>query len=120
VLVIGRSDGVLDVWDLLDTTTKPSLSTQLFSTAVSSLEFRSGAGKQLLAVGDDKGAVHLLDFPLSLRRGVPNEEALVSAYLGRESARASYVQVRLEITHILRDECTGTNPAFLAAPRCFP
>lgn len=94
VLVIGRSDGVLDVWDLLDTTTKPSLSTQLFSTAVSSLEFRSGAGKQLLAVGDDKGAVHLLDFPLSLRRGVPNEEALVSAYLGRESARASYVQHR--------------------------
>jgi dynein intermediate chain 3, axonemal len=100
VLVIGRSDGILDVWDLLDTSTKPTLTAQLFSSAIASLEFRSpqpgsggSGGKQLLAVGDDKGSVHLLDFPLSLRRGVPNEEALVSAYLGREASRAVYVQV---------------------------
>ncbi len=104
VLVIGRSDGVLDVWDLIDTTTRPTLTAQFFSSAVASLEFRSsaaataagaGGGKQLLAVGDCKGSVHLLDFPLSLRRGVPNEETLVSAYLAREASRAIYVQVRV-------------------------
>ena len=115
VLVIGRSDGVMDVWDLLDTTTKPALSSHLFSSAIASMEFRNTAapgsasgggaggggggasGKQLLAVGDTKGSLHILDFPLPLRRGVPNEEALVSAYLGRESARAAYAVVRFTL-----------------------
>lgn len=120
VLVIGRSDGVMDIWDLLDTTTKPALSSHLFSSAVASMEFRlvsappapaggaaagaggtsassaaaaSAAGKQLLAVGDAKGSLHILDFPLPLRRGSPGEESLVSAYLNREALRAAYVVV---------------------------
>lgn len=130
VVFIGRSDGALDVWDLLDSTTKPSVSFPIMSVPVTSMEFRiataasaassaaaanmsgmwatgmlpaslGGAGgssgavsKQLLAVGDAKGSLHVLDIPLPLRKGVPNEEAVAAAYLDREAARVMYVATR--------------------------
>jgi hypothetical protein len=131
VVFLGRVDGVIECWDLLDSTTKPAMAFPLMSVPVTAMEFRltgSGAGaagaaasaatrgayassgataaalsaatsagaahKQYLAVGDAKGSLHVLDIPLPLRKGSPNEEALLAAFLDRELARVAYVAGR--------------------------
>jgi len=110
VIFLGRQDGVLEVWDLLDSTIKPLLPFPLISVPITSMEFRltalhggassggggvpAGAHKQLLAVGDARGSLHVLDIPLPLRRGAANEDALLGAYLEREAARVAYATTR--------------------------
>jgi hypothetical protein len=97
VLFVGRADGVVDAWDMLDSTVRPAVSAPLMSLPVTAMEFRTraaaaaaGPGKQLLAVGDGRGSLHVLDVPGPLRRGAANEPALVAAYLEREAARTVY------------------------------
>lgn len=115
VVFLSRLDGVVDVWDLLDSTTKPALTFTLVSTPVVSLEFRganhagahtgsaaaapssgggSGKEKQLLAACDAKGSLHILDIPAPLRRSLPSEDGLLTAFLDREAARVAYVNKR--------------------------
>jgi hypothetical protein len=101
VVIAGRADGTIDVWDLLDNTAKPAVSFALVSVPITSLQFRtqytSAAGqkdKQLLAAGDSKGSLHILAVPHALKRGPANEAALFSALLDREAARAAYGAAR--------------------------
>lgn len=60
VLYVGRSDGVLEVWDFLDRSHEPSLVAAPSSTALTSLQFSPAgvaalagaqATQQLLAIG---------------------------------------------------------------------
>lgn len=77
VIFIAKDDGTIDIWDLLDQTHKPSLTTPVVSTPITSMEFRPGGartGKQLLAVGDANGNLHVLEIPQQLRRGTANED----------------------------------------------
>eukprot|EP00292_Cryptomonas_paramecium_P009868 CAMPEP_0113689768 /NCGR_PEP_ID=MMETSP0038_2-20120614/17377_1 /TAXON_ID=2898 /ORGANISM="Cryptomonas paramecium" /LENGTH=266 /DNA_ID=CAMNT_0000610935 /DNA_START=9 /DNA_END=806 /DNA_ORIENTATION=- /assembly_acc=CAM_ASM_000170 len=69
VFVIGRADGRLEVWDLLDHSNQAAVEHALGTDAVTAIEFWSdpGGGVQLLAVGDDKGTLHILEIPRSLR-----------------------------------------------------
>jgi hypothetical protein len=101
VVVLGRADGTLDCWDLLDNTAKPVVSFALVSVPITSLQFRTqyttAAGqkdKQLAAVGDSKGSLHILAVPHALKRGPANEAAQLSALLDREAERAAYGAVR--------------------------
>lgn len=105
VLFLARADGVVAVWDLLDSSLKPSTTFSLVSIPVTSLEFRvyagasaaAATGKQLLAAGDSKGSLHILDVPGPLRRGGGNEEALLKGFLDREAVRAGYVAGRVAV-----------------------
>ena len=87
VLFFGRSDGMLEAWDLLESTARPVLAVQLVSAAITSIEFQSSsamrignvevevssapgmdAKRQRLAVGDARGVLHILRVPVALRR----------------------------------------------------
>lgn len=165
VVLIARSDGTVDVWDLADSTSAPSLGVPLVShgltcmsfaagwwsggsgsaaaAAVASSESPAGAGKRgggvgrggpaasvlpsaggvpapsaafpnstsalataavatasgtgspapsrhwhhLLALGDTRGAAHVLELPAPLRCGPPGEAAAFGSFLAREAAR---------------------------------
>jgi len=97
VVVIGKSDGSLDVWDLVDRSHEPNMSVNVSSAAVTSIEFGKPdkSGRQLLAVGDDLGALHILEMPRTLRRSTPNEAAVVSSFIDREVQRVEYITSRL-------------------------
>ena len=101
VVMLGRADGTLDCWDLLDNTAKPVVSFALVSVPITSMQFRTqyttASGqkdKQLLAVGDSKGSLHILAVPPALKRGPSNEAAQLTGFLEREAARSAYGAVR--------------------------
>ena len=169
VLLVGRSDGVVEAWDLLESTVQPVMSLPLVSSAVSSLEFRSGHGcssstgvgggsggvgggylqhqgstgvatpagsgsssggssgsssgngssnKQLLAVGDAKGTLHILEVPSALSRsagGIAYEDGMWEAYLTREAARSVYVAHRAGVHEAERVQAEAAAAATAAA-----
>ena len=65
ILFIGRVDGVLESWDVLDSLSRPtSPPVAIVSSRLTSFTFRSGSPtKQLLAVGDSNGVLHIVDIP---------------------------------------------------------
>eukprot|EP00898_Chlorokybus_atmophyticus_P001929 jgi/Chlat1/2737/Chrsp182S02893 len=78
VAYIALADGTLQVWDLLDRSHEPSMTTTVSSVALVSLSFPRGpssstSGPQLLAVGDAAGTLHVLELPRNLRRPISNE-----------------------------------------------
>jgi len=95
VLFLGRSDGFIDIWDLNDRSHEPSMTVSATPGAITSMEFHvASANKQLLAVGDDQGTVHVMEIPRILRRPVPNEKAFAANFFGREEQRVLYVEKR--------------------------
>lgn len=116
VIILTRMDGHIDIWDILDSTMNPILSFGLVSVPLTSLAFRAsnlnGRDKQLIAVGDLKGSLHILDIPGSLRKPVNNEEALVNNFLDREMLRVNYV---LKRTVILTQEKAKKDAALAQA-----
>ena len=97
VMITGRSDGRIDVWDLMDRSHEPSLEHNVAPVAVTSMEFWSdpSGNLQLLAVGDGQGTLHVLEVPRNLRRPFTNEQGLVLALLDREVARVDYMRERM-------------------------
>ena len=96
VVFIGKADGGIDVWDLLDRSHEPSMSVSITSAAVTSMQFHNQANKQLLAVGDDQGTVHVMEVPRNLRRMANAEKNFTSNFFEREEKRVEYVQQREE------------------------
>jgi len=96
VLFIGRSDGMIDIWDLLDRSHEPSMTVAVTANEVTYIEFTSSANRQLLAVGDDQGTVHVMEVPRNLRRAANNEKHFATNFFSRELERVAYVQRRGE------------------------
>ena len=90
VLFIGRTDGLMDIWDLLDRSHEPSMTIPVSPTSITSMEFLIKGNSQLLAVGDDQGTVHVLEVPRNLRRAA-NEKAFAQNFFVREQ-RVEYIQ----------------------------
>jgi hypothetical protein len=64
VFCIGRSDGVVEVWDLLDKSHIPSSTQNVTSSAISYIKFQHShgrSGNQFIAVADDEGLI-IFDF----------------------------------------------------------
>lgn len=100
IIVTGRADGSIDVWDLLDQGHKASINFSTGSDAITSMEFWESKGelsKQHLAVGDAAGKLHVIDIPRNLRRKLPNEETLMKKFYERELARVEYTNKRQEV-----------------------
>ncbi|GMH45419.1 hypothetical protein BSKO_13376 [Bryopsis sp. KO-2023] len=93
VLYLSMQGGILEVWDLLDRTHEPSMSTTLTSSPIMSLAFNTlpaghnSASQQLLAMGDSAGVLHIMELPRNLRRALHNEKKLVDNFLTQEMSR---------------------------------
>ncbi|KAJ3305744.1 WD repeat-containing protein 63 [Kappamyces sp. JEL0829] len=90
VFYIGRSDGVLEVWDLLDKTHSATTVQTVATSAISSINIRQYPGKsaqQFIAVGDDAGTLHILETPRNLQKITKNEKHVIQTYFDRETKR---------------------------------
>ena len=82
MIVVGKQDGSIDVWDFLDRTHEPSMSVDnITSASVTSMSFHASGTKQLLAVGDDQGTVHVMEVPRNLRRAANKEKDFTLNFL---------------------------------------
>lgn len=91
VFVLGTSTGTVEVWDVLDRLTQPSLVSNICSVGIGWLDFsldskiesmylqkkflecdlggeHGSKSQQFVAVGDRQGTVHLMTMPRSLRK----------------------------------------------------
>ena len=84
---LGRADGLLDIWDLADRSHEPYMTVSLTS-AITSMEFMASSTRQLLAVGDDLGNVHVFEVPRNLRRAVAAEKTFATTFFEREEQPA--------------------------------
>lgn len=84
VLIIGKVDGTLDVWDLTDQSHKPSVSVPVASCSVTSMSFRVSSNQQVLGVGDSGGNLHILGIPRNLMRKLGSEESSMKTFFERE------------------------------------
>uniref|UniRef100_A0A7S2JAQ3 WD repeat-containing protein 63 n=1 Tax=Haptolina brevifila TaxID=156173 RepID=A0A7S2JAQ3_9EUKA len=96
VIFIGRSDGFIDIWDLNDRSHEPSMMVSATPAAVTSMDFHTSANRQMLAVGDEQGTVHVVEVPRNLRRAANNEKQFANNFFRREEERVEYVQRRSE------------------------
>jgi len=101
VFYVGRADGYIDVWDLMDKMHGPSLSQQVAPCALISMQFPQLSQDNArhynqiqLAVGDERGTLHLMEVPKNLARPVLNERALTEQVIRREQARVEYTTQR--------------------------
>ncbi|XP_026055614.1 dynein axonemal intermediate chain 3 [Carassius auratus] len=99
VFFIGKEDGSIEVWDLLQTSHEPSQIQNISSAAVTCISTSSISSKQhLLAVSDRLGTLHILQIPWTLRRSSNSERQIVKKYFEKEEERLEYFQKR-QIQH---------------------
>jgi WD40 repeat protein len=99
VILVGRSDGILEVWDLTDQSHKCIIPYQVGSFGVSYIKFQEGTSN-MVNVGDMEGALHVLMLPQNLSKKVGNEENTMNEFFLREVRRVDYFRKRFDI----RDE----------------
>jgi WD40 repeat protein len=91
VFFVGRSDGMLEVWDLLDKSHEPTTVQSVATSAIASISIRQYTGKgaqQYIAVGDDSGTLHILECPKNLQKITKNEKGAIGVLFDRETKRA--------------------------------
>ncbi|CAK59134.1 unnamed protein product (macronuclear) [Paramecium tetraurelia] len=96
VIIIGKTDGNLDVWDMLDQSHKWTLQFQVVACAITSLKFNDNMA-HIVAVGDSDGTLHLLEFPQSLCKDQGNEIKVMRQFWDREVRRVNYYQERFKL-----------------------
>ncbi|XP_067845904.1 dynein axonemal intermediate chain 3 [Heptranchias perlo] len=95
VILIGKEDGNIDIWDLLEKTHEPSQTQNISSVAISCIKPWIVSPKQhLLAVSDDFGTLHILEVPWALRHPLNQERSNVEGYFDREVKRLDYFEER--------------------------
>ncbi|KAJ3375105.1 WD repeat-containing protein 63 [Allomyces arbusculus] len=99
VFFIGRSDGFVEIWDILDRSHQASQVQAVSSTAVSAINVQTYYSKghpthQFIAIGDDDGTVHVLEVPRNIFRPAKNEKAFMRALLDREIKRVAFAAER--------------------------
>lgn len=97
VILLGRLDGGLDIWDFSDQSHKASLFHPVTSVAVSSMIFLSCNNpneEQKLAIGDEHGHLHVLNMPKNLVKQAGRELDAMKKFLEREEARVEYFEKR--------------------------
>lgn len=98
VFFVGRSDGVLEIWDILDKSHQPSHSQSVSAASISAISIqtymnnsaKSRIAHQFVAIGDDDGTAHILEAPRNISRPSSNEKSFMSAFLDREVKRIQF------------------------------
>ncbi|XP_075689062.1 dynein axonemal intermediate chain 3 isoform X2 [Rhinoderma darwinii] len=95
VFFIGKEDGNVDIWDLLEKTHEPSQTQNISAAAITYIKpWIVTARQHFLAVADDGGTLHVLEIPWTLHRPSANENAGVLLYFDREVGHLEYYEQR--------------------------
>lgn len=98
VFFITRTDGSVDVWDLLDRSHEPSLTQNVTASPITTIAPHQVSSKQqLLAVGDSVGTLHVMEVPWNLRHPSSNEAVAMENFFEREMKRLAFVEERMKI-----------------------
>ncbi|NXA31614.1 WDR63 protein, partial [Eudromia elegans] len=97
VFFIGREDGTIDIWDLLEKTHEPSQFQSISISMITCIRPWIASAKQhFLAVSDDSGVLHVLEISWTLSHPSSNEHASVLHYFEREVEYQQYYEQRQE------------------------
>ncbi|XP_048034159.1 dynein axonemal intermediate chain 3 isoform X1 [Megalobrama amblycephala] len=99
VFFIGKENGNIEVWDLLQNTHEPSQTQNISATSITCIKTSSTSAKHhLLAVSDRIGTLHILQIPWTLRKSSNSERQNVRKYFEKEEERLEYFEKR-QIKH---------------------
>ncbi|KAG5893159.1 hypothetical protein JTB14_000420 [Gonioctena quinquepunctata] len=87
-----RSDGTLDVWDVLQQQKQACLGVKVCDDALKCL--RTHDMGRLVAVGNQKGTTYLVEFSENLSVSNKNDKMLLTAMFDRESRREKILEAR--------------------------
>lgn len=96
MVFIGRSDGKIEVWDLLDRNNEPLLVHHMVQDAITTISFKplptylSSKFTQQVAIGTNLGSFHWYNLPAVLSKAPNGEKRHFRAMLEREVRRAAY------------------------------
>uniref|UniRef100_A0A8C0IJA7 Dynein axonemal intermediate chain 3 n=1 Tax=Chelonoidis abingdonii TaxID=106734 RepID=A0A8C0IJA7_CHEAB len=97
VFFIGREDGHIDIWDLLEKTHEPSQTQNISISMITCIRPWIVSSKQhFLAISDDFGTLHILEISWTLSHPSSNERASVLHYFEREVKHLDYFEQRQE------------------------
>ncbi|XP_068176515.1 dynein axonemal intermediate chain 3 [Antennarius striatus] len=98
IIFTGKEDGSIEVWNLNEKTNEPVyVHSQASEAKITSIKPWTASPKQhFLAVGDDKGAVSVLQIPKALYRPSKNEKSSVEKYFEREENRLKNISSKKE------------------------
>ncbi|XP_006984798.1 dynein axonemal intermediate chain 3 [Peromyscus maniculatus bairdii] len=95
VFYIGREDGYVDIWDLLEKTHEPAQSQNICITMITYIKpWTFSSKQQFIAIADYYGTLHILEIPWTLSHPSFNEVSSVNYYFEREVKHLEYVQQR--------------------------
>ncbi|XP_049474428.1 dynein axonemal intermediate chain 3 [Panthera uncia] len=98
VFYIGREDGYIDIWDLLEKTHEPAQSQNICITMITYIKpWTFTAKQQFIAIADYYGTLHILEIPWTLSHPSTNEASSMSYYFEREVKHLEYVEQRKKI-----------------------
>ncbi|XP_041512459.1 dynein intermediate chain 3, axonemal [Microtus oregoni] len=101
VFYIGREDGYVDIWDLLEKTHEPAQSQNICITMITYIKpWTFSSKQQFIAIADYYGTLHILEIPWTLSHPSFNEVSSVNYYFEREVRHLEYVQQR----KLIRDQ----------------
>ncbi|XP_038167662.1 dynein intermediate chain 3, axonemal isoform X2 [Arvicola amphibius] len=101
VFYIGREDGFVDIWDLLEKTHEPAQSQNICITMITYIKpWTFSSKQQFIAIADYYGTLHILEIPWTLSHPSFNEVSSVNYYFDREVKHLEYVQQR----KLIRDQ----------------
>ncbi|XP_050016126.1 dynein axonemal intermediate chain 3 isoform X2 [Alexandromys fortis] len=101
VFYIGREDGYVDIWDLLEKTHEPAQSQNICITMITYIKpWTFSTKQQFIAIADYYGTLHILEIPWTLSHPSFNEVSSVNYYFEREVRHLEYVQQR----KLIRDQ----------------
>uniref|UniRef100_A0A8C3SEI9 WD repeat-containing protein 63 n=1 Tax=Chelydra serpentina TaxID=8475 RepID=A0A8C3SEI9_CHESE len=97
VFFIGREDGNIDIWDLLEKTHEPSQTQNISISMITCIKPWIVSSKQhFLAISDNFGTLHILEISWTLSHPSSNERASVDHYFEREVKHLDYFEKRQE------------------------
>ena len=96
MIIVGREDGILDIWDLYDNLGTPSHQHLVSAIGIKAIETDHSKPK-LLTVGDKDGCLHLLNFPSNLYTKAPNEKEYFIGFIEKEKQRVDYYKKKLKV-----------------------
>jgi WD40 repeat protein len=94
VFYISKSDGTIEIWDLLDRSHLPTSTQNVSSCAVSYMSIHQYPGKsgyQFVAAGDDEGTLHILEVPRNLSKPSRNEVCSTEIVVRHEAINLGYI-----------------------------
>ncbi|OUM60331.1 hypothetical protein PIROE2DRAFT_46349, partial [Piromyces sp. E2] len=99
VFFIGKRDGTIEIWDLIDRSNAATSCQNISSTGVTFLTIhqyknKNRTNRQFLASGDDDGTLHVIEIPKNLTKIKRNEKSLMKNFFEREESRLRYVTER--------------------------